>query len=221
MLGLGFAVRVGDFPFRRTINVCHKLEAVMRRLVLVLTVIVVGSLLGAAQTSLADAARQAKGEKKTVPAAKHVYTNDDVGEPAAPAVEKAPATEGSPDAAKTDAAKDDKADGAKTDAKTADKKGSKEDTSAKANALKDKIASQKKAIADQEREINVMEREHQIRVAEYYADAGNSLRTGEKWFQDEKAYQESLDAKKKALSEAKSQLDELSEQARKAGVPVS
>ncbi len=66
-----------------------------------------------------------------------------------------------------------------------------------------------------------MEREHQVRVATYYADAGNQLRTGEKWFQDEKKYQDDLDAKKKALADAKTKLDETAEQARKAGASVS
>src|SRR3954469_17108078 len=53
-------------------------EAVMKRLILVLTVVVFGSLLLSAQpSSLAHAARQAKADKNTPPA-KHVYTADDI-----------------------------------------------------------------------------------------------------------------------------------------------
>ncbi|MGZ4789242.1 MAG: hypothetical protein ACXVZX_12050 [Terriglobales bacterium] len=188
----------------------------MKRLVLMLTVIVFGCLLASAQTSLADAARQAKAEKNAAPA-KHVYTNDDIVTPA-PAAEKAPA-----ETKAAEPSADAKADANEGDAKAGskDKKDAKEDAAAKATALKEKIAQQKKAIADQEKDISIMEREHQIRVAEYYADAGTQLRTGEKWFQDEKKYEQDLDAKKKALSDAKVQLDELSDQARKAGAPSS
>jgi len=200
----------------------------MKRLILVLTVMVFGAVLVSAQ-SLADAAQQAKTQKNAVPA-KHVYTNDDIASTPAPAVQKAAgATSPSGDAATTgtdgsgtDAAK---ADGSKNDDKAAandkDKKDSKEDAATKAAAYKQKLEDQKKAIADQEREINLMEREHQVRVATYYADAGNQLRTGEKWFQDEKKYQDDLAAKKKALTDAKAKLDETSEQARKAGIPAS
>jgi hypothetical protein len=201
----------------------------MKRFILMLTVVVFGSLLVSAQSSLADAARQAKTEKQTATPAKHVYTNDDIMPAATPAVEKAPGEAAAPaagdaskaDSAKTDAAKPEAAKGDEKSAEKGDKKETKEDTAAKATALKDQIAAQKKAISDQEKEISISEREHQIRVATYYADAGNQLRTGEKWFQDEKKYQEDLDGKKKALTDAKAKLDQTMEEARKAGVPAN
>ena len=195
----------------------------MKRSTLSLLVIMLGSLLGVAQTqpappatpssqaSLADAAAKAKAEKKAAPA-KHVYTNDDivVPEPAA-----APATDAK-DAAGTDA----KADAGKSaDDKDKDKKDPKD--VAKNDALKAKIADLKKSIADQQKDISLMEREHQIKTAEYYADAGTQLRTSGQWFVDEQKYQDDLAAKRKTLSDAQASLDELNEQARKAGVPTS
>ena len=197
----------------------------MKRLILMLTVIVFGALLVSAQTSLADAARQAKADKNATPA-KHTYTNDDILPAATPAVEKAPAGTTATGEASAETAKPEapKGDAGKTDEKTADKadkKETKEDATAKATAFKEQIAAQKKAIADQEKEISISEREHQIRVATYYADAGTQLRTGEKWFQDEKRYQDELDAKKKAVADAKTKLDQTMEGARKAGVPAN
>ncbi len=189
----------------------------MKRWITILTIIVFGSLLVSAQTSVADAARQAKAEKQSAPPVKHVYTNDDILPATSPAVEKKPAD--TAEAGDTDAKAGDEAKAGEKDEKGKEKDKKKE-AEAKA-AFKEKLDAQKKAIEDREKEINIMEREHQIRVAEYYADAGTQLRTGEKWFQEEKKYQDDLAAKKKALEDAKAKLDELSEQARKAGVPSS
>ena len=192
----------------------------MKRSILSLLVVLFGSLLGFSQTqpaspsqsSLATAAAQAKAEKKATPA-KHVYTNDDIVTP-----EPAPA----PSATAKDATG---ADAAKTDADksagSADKDKDKKEAAAKNDALKAKIADLKKSVSDQQKEINIMEREHQIKTAEYYADAGTQLRTSGQWFIDEKSYQDDLANKKKALSDAQASLDQLNEQARKAGIPTS
>jgi len=198
----------------------------MKRLCLILLVIIFGALGLSAQT-LADAAKQAQTDKKST-APTHVYTNDDIAPPTepAPAPEKPSATSDATATTGDDTAKagTDAAAGASDKAagdKPADKKDSKETTAAKSDALKDKIAALKKSIADQQHDVDIMEREHQIKVAEYYADAGTQLRTSGKWFDDEKQYQADLDAKKKAISDSKTQLDDLNEQARKAGVPTS
>ena len=166
--------------------------------------------------AVAGRCREASQSRKESCSGDHVYTNDDIAapsesEPAKPVV-----------AAGTDAKTAPDADTKDSD-KSADKKDSKADAAAaaKSDALKQKIADQKKLVSDQEHDLSIMEREHQIRVAEYYADAGTQLREGDKWFQDEKQYQSDLDGKKKALDDAKAALDDLNEQARKAGVPTS
>jgi hypothetical protein len=197
-------------------------EAAMKRVSLVLLLIAMGATCASAQQSLADAARQAQADKKAAPA-KHVYTNDDIVTPAEAAAEKATRTgaavsgnaAGKPAAdAKTDADKS-------GDKDNADKKDTKEDAAKVAADFKQKIADQQKAIADMEHEINIMDREHQIKIAEYYADAGTQLRNSAQWFQGEKQFQDDSESKKKALGDAKAKLDELNEQARKAGVPGS
>lgn len=193
----------------------------MKRLTLSLLVIMVASTVGVGQTqrgpqatssqpSLAEAAAQARAQSKAT-TAKHVYTNDDfVSSEPAPTV-AADAKDASGAEAKTEAKEE----------KDKDKKDAKAEMAAKNSALKAKIADLKKSIADQQKDISLMEREHQIKTAEYYADAGTQLRTSGQWFVDEKQYQDDLASKKKALSDAQASLDELSEQARKAGVPTS
>ena len=104
----------------------------------------------------------------------------------------------------TDADKDAKAEEKSEDA---DK-----DKTAKAAEWKQKVEEQKKSVADLEREVSLMEREHQVRVATYYADAGNQLRDSKKWFEDDHA------AKQKGLADARQKLDDLQENARKAGM---
>lgn len=194
----------------------------MKRSIWLLLVMMFGSLLGVAQTqpatqstsslqsSLAEAAAKARAEKKAIPA-KHVYTNDDI---AAPEPAPADAKNATEEDSKTDADKDAKG-------KDKDKKDTKAEAAKAAEALKAKMADLKKSIADQQKDISLMEREHQIKTAEYYADAGTQLRTSGQWFVDEQKYQDDLTAKKKALSDAQTALDNLSEQARKAGVPTS
>jgi hypothetical protein len=190
-------------------------------------VIVSFAALCASAQSLGDAARQAQTEKKAAPA-KHVYTNDDIVAPteAAPAPTPEKASSGA-DAAVPGNTAGKPATEAKVDAEKsgdkgmAEKKDNKEDTAKASGELNKKIADQQKAIADQDHEINIMEREHQIRVAEYYADAGTQLRTSGQWFDDEKKYQADLQAKKQSLSDAKAKLDELNDQARKTATPGS
>jgi hypothetical protein len=205
-------------------------EAVMKRSIRLLLVIMFGSLLGFAQaqpatsssqSSLADAAAQAKAQKKatTTASAKHVYTNDDIVAPEPTPGLSTTAKDAAGADAKPGADKSADADADKD--KDKDKKDTKADTAAKNAALKSKIADLQKSIADQQKDISLMEREHQIKTAEYYADAGTQLRTSGQWFVDEKSYQDDLANKKKALSDAQASLDQLNEQARKAGVSTA
>jgi hypothetical protein len=179
-----------------------------RNSILVFAMAILAMCAMASAQSLGDAARQNRNEKK--PAPKKVYTNDDI-QSAAPV---APAT--------TADGVSDKPAGGGT-AKTAEKKDDKKDeknAAGKADEWKKKVDGQKQAIADDERELNLMEREHQIRVSTYYADAGNQLRDSKKWFEDEKKYQDDHAAKQKAVADAKQKLDDMKDDARKAGVPA-
>lgn len=120
---------------------------------------------------------------------------------------------------------------AKPEVKTADEKGASASAPNPANeeATKqaawkqwgDKITSQKEQIDLAERELNVTQREYQIRAAAMYGDVGNRLRNSTDWDKQDAQYKQQMADKQKALEEAKQKLDDMQEDARKAGVPES
>jgi hypothetical protein len=85
----------------------------------------------------------------------------------------------------------------------------------------DKIAAQKDQIDLIARELDVLQREYQIRAAAMYADAGNRMRNSGDWDKQDTQYKQQIADKQKSLEEAKQKLDDMQEGARKAGVPAS
>jgi hypothetical protein len=99
-----------------------------------------------------------------------------------------------------------------------------EEAAAKQAAWKqwnDKITTQKEQIDLAERELNVTQREYQIRAAAMYGDVGNRLRNSADWDKQDAQYKQQISDKQKALDDAKEKLDDMQEDARKAGVPES
>jgi hypothetical protein len=99
-----------------------------------------------------------------------------------------------------------------------------EDDAAKAAASKqweEKLTTQKDQIDLLGRELNVLQREYQIRAAAMYGDAGSRLRNSGEWDKQDAQYKQQIADKQKALDDAKQKLDDLQEEARKAGVPAS
>jgi hypothetical protein len=84
-----------------------------------------------------------------------------------------------------------------------------------------KINSEKEQIDLAERELNVLQREYQIRAAAMYGDAGNRLRNQADWDKQDAQYKQQLADKQKAVEDAKQKLDDMQEDARRAGVPES
>jgi hypothetical protein len=99
-----------------------------------------------------------------------------------------------------------------------------QDEAAKQAAWKqwgDKISAQKDQIDLATRELDVLQREYQIRAAAMYADAGNRMRNSADWDKQDAQYKQQIADKQKAVEDAKQKLEELQEDARKAGVPAS
>jgi len=99
-----------------------------------------------------------------------------------------------------------------------------DDEAAKQAATKqwaDKLASQKDQIDLLGRELDVLQREYQIRAAAMYADAGNRMRNSADWDKQDAQFKQQIAEKQKALDEAKQKLEDTQEEARKAGVPSS
>ena len=166
-----------------------------------------------AQTSdqdLVSAARKARAQQKNAPATK-VWTNEDIAStpapPPAPPESDAKAGEATKDAAAkpADAAKQPSAD----------------DKAKAAAAMQKRIDSQKAEIATLSTQADLAEREFKLQVANYYADAGNSLRDPKKWADERDAKQKEINDKKAAIEAAKAKLQDLFEEARKAGLKVN
>jgi len=84
-----------------------------------------------------------------------------------------------------------------------------------------KLTAQKDEIDLLSRELDVLQREYQVRAAAMYADAGNRMRNSADWDKQDADYKQQITAKQTALDDAKQKLDDLQEEARKAGVPAS
>ena len=67
----------------------------------------------------------------------------------------------------------------------------------------------------------MLQREYQIRAAAMYADAGNRMRNSGDWDKQDAQYKQQIADKQKALDDAKQKLEDMQEDARKAGVPAS
>jgi len=104
-------------------------------------------------------------------------------------------------------------------AKTAE--GEEAQRAAAAKQWGDKLSDQKDQISLLSRELDVLQREYQLRAAAMYADAGNRMRNSADWDKQDAQYKQQIADKQKALDDAKQKLDDMQEGARKAGVPSS
>jgi len=188
----------------------------MRRIgcMLAVSAVVVASALAvAAQSeSLGDYARAVRQEKRLP--AKKFYTNDNlptnttisiVGPPPVSSEEK-PAAKPQDQKEKPD----------QKEGKTSENKAPQNE-----QEWQDQISAEKKKIAGLDHELDLLQREYKLRVAEYYADAGSDLRDPKKWADEDAKYHADIADKQKQLDEAKTQLEDMQEQERKAGVQDS
>lgn len=84
-----------------------------------------------------------------------------------------------------------------------------------------KIDAQRRVVGLLQRELDVATREQRMRSASYYGDPAAQAQNSAKYMEDSHKAQEEIDGKKKDLDQAQQKLDDLMEQARKAGVRVS
>jgi hypothetical protein len=88
-------------------------------------------------------------------------------------------------------------------------------------AWQEKLTAQKDRIDLASRELDVLQREYQLRAAAMYADVGNRLRNELPWDKQDAEYKQKIAEKQKAVDDAKQKLVDMQEEARKAGVPSS
>lgn len=84
--------------------------------------------------------------------------------------------------------------------------------------FKNQIADAQSKVDLLSRELDVAQKEYQLRAAAFYGDAGNRLRNASSWDKEDAAYKEQIAAKQKDLDDAKHDLADLQEQAHKAGM---
>jgi hypothetical protein len=176
------------------------------------------------QSSLGTYARSVR---KDIPAKSKpkVFDNDNLPTEDKLSVVGAPAT--------ADAAANTSAESGEKSAAPADNKdaagakaaGSPEDEEAKKQAAwktwQDKLSGQKNSIDLASRELDVLQKEYQLRAAAMYADVGNRMRNSAQWDKEDADYKQKIADKQKALDDAKQKLDDMQEEARKAGVPAA
>ena len=199
-------------------------------------VILAGMLAGVAAAqdgSLAEAARQHRKQKEGTPAAKHeVFTNDNL--PQMETISTVGTPTGDADAAPHDPAQADNASGqadAKdgNDSKAAEEKaklqpkiGDSADQRQKVwEGWRDKISKQKDAIDAMQKDIEQTEKENQLRANTYNGSAQSRIYGGATEAKAEIANQAQMEQRKKAIDQAKQALDDLQEEARRAGIPSS
>jgi hypothetical protein len=176
--------------------------------------LLVVALLGSAASaqSLGEAARQVRKKKSAPSPAQKVYTNENLPTSApisimsGSGVDTAAAEEKKGEAAT-------KASGAPAAASADDKKNQDE--------WRTRFAEQKNKIQLLERELQVLQREQQIQVAVFYADAGTRLRDDRRFAEQDRKSRSDIETKQKQVADAKQQLEDMREQARKAGLPAS
>ena len=167
--------------------------------------------------SLGEYARQVRKDPGTPTKAK-VFDNDNlpradklsiVGKPVEGDNGAQPVADASGDSKSAAPAAD--ASGSKAPVSEADKE-------AAAKQWGDKLAAQQSQIDLLTRELDVATKEYQLKAAAMYADAGNRLRNSADWDKQDTQYKQQIADKQKALDDAKQKLDDMQEEARKAGV---
>lgn len=168
-------------------------------------------------SSLGDYARQVKKDGAPAKARPKVFDNDNlptedklsvIGE-ARPATTAQNASENQPAEANGSAT------APATPKSPADEAAEKK--AAEAKQWQDKLDTQKGQIDLAARELDVTQREYQLRAAAMYADAGNRMRNEAEWDKEDAQYKQQIADKQKALDDAKAKLDDIQENARKAG----
>jgi hypothetical protein len=160
------------------------------------------------QSSLGDYARKIRKDPGTAKAKPKVFDNDNL-----PVEDKLSVIgEKSADNAGGAPGDDKNAAGANADDEQAKKQ-------AGWKSWQSKVTAQKDTIDLATRELDVLQREYQLRAAAMYADAGNRMRNSAEWDKQDADYKQKIADKQKAVEDAKQKLTSMQEDARKDGVP--
>jgi len=151
---------------------------------------------------VADAARKARAEQKNAPAAKKVYTNDDI--PSAP--QPAPATTANPSG---DASQP-------GDSSTSATSSEDEKTKNPEAYWRKRFQKTRDDLAKAEKELDVLQREFDKSQVQYYSDPQKAMMQ-QNTRADINDHQTKIDAKKKEIDSLRQQLSDMEDELRKDG----
>jgi hypothetical protein len=180
---------------------------------MVIATLLLMGISGAAAQSLGDYARAVRKNKADSGSTGRQYDNDNLptGQPLS--------VVGPPPAADADAVPEAGDAKSKPSEKTASA-----DPAAAAERQKAEEEWKKKLEAQQEkldslnRDLDVQQREYRLRVATQYNSESTRLQNAAQWTKEDEKFRGDAEAKQKAIDAARQELDEIQEQARKAGV---
>jgi hypothetical protein len=175
--------------------------------------------------SLGDYARAVRKDKK--PSTPKQYDNDNLPVNEKLSVVGNPSADSSAQSGDAKTTKDGDQPG-DSDGKTADQKNlepkadeTPEQRATRYNEWKENISKEKGEMDQASKELDLLQREYRLRAAAFYGDAGVRLRNSAEWDKENAQYQQQIADKQKEVEAAKQKVDDLEEQARKAGVPSS
>jgi hypothetical protein len=87
-----------------------------------------------------------------------------------------------------------------------------------ADEWKKKIDTQQEKVNSLNHDLDLTQREYRLRVATQYDSEGARIQNAGQWGKEDAQYRSDTEAKQKAIDSARQELDEMQEQARKAGV---
>lgn len=173
------------------------------------------------QQPLGDYARALKKTKSGSAKSSKTYDNDTMPNKGTVNVVGASATDSdsNKDAATRTNSPEEKSDSAKEREMKAGQ--STEDREKAVDEWKQKIDDQKGKVDLLSRELDVLQRERQIKQADFYASTARAVQNSRGFDEEDAKYKEKIADKQKSLDDANATLNELQEDARKAGVPSS
>jgi hypothetical protein len=171
------------------------------------------STAGSQPVSLGDAARKARAQKKDSNKSPKVFTNDDVGDLKGPisVIGNEPPSSETGDKATSATDKDTEKAGDKKAAANAKKPSAKDEAYWRA-----KFAAARKTLADDSKEVDILQREHNLKLTQYSQDPNWAMH--EQYSRDDlNKTQSQIDAKKQDVEKDKQAISDLEDDLRKSG----
>jgi hypothetical protein len=167
---------------------------------------------GAAAQSLGDYARAVRKDKAEPSSTSRHYDNDNLP------TSQPLSVVGPPPAADTNAAPEAEDAKPKSSEKAAAANPADAERQKAAEDWKTKIDEQQKKLDSLNHDLDLAQREYRLRVATQYDSEGNRIQNAGQWGKEDAQYRTDTEAKQKAIETAQQELNDVQDQAHKAGI---